>query len=173
MGVRNELPSLLRVMAEKVRVTDRIQLVPYSRAYLDRSWDWLQDPEVKHLTVTPDFDRAGQLRFFEALPDREDYLIWGLELEGTGPIGAAGLKHIRDDAAEYWGYIGEKTFWGRGLGSQILEEIEKKARDLKLTKLDLKVARYNARAIRLYKKHGYSECGGDDVEVHMAKTLTR
>ena len=108
-------------------VTATLRLVRYSETYLKKSWDWLQDPETKALTMTPDFARDDQRRFFDKLADRRDYRIWGVELTGEGPIGAAGLKHIDGKSAEYWGYIGEKAHWGRGLGKQMLSAIEKQA----------------------------------------------
>lgn len=148
-----------------------IRLVPYSREYLDRSWEWLNDPETKRLTLTPDFTREDQIRFFASLPARDDYRIWGLELEGVGPIGAAGIKHISGSTGEYWGYIGEKQHWGQGLGRSILELVEAEAGSLGIDALVLRVAGYNQRAIRLYEHCGYVACGGRDGTLRMKKQL--
>ena len=150
-------------------MADQVTLVPYDRRYLDLSWDWLTDPETKALTMTPDFTREDQARFFDRLPLRSDYRLWGLELAGEGPIGVVGLKRIRPGIAEYFGYIGEKRLWGRGLGALILAAIEDKARGLDLDALDLTVARDNARAIRLYQKHGYRVTETHDDRLIMIK----
>lgn len=152
---------------------ERLRLVPFDRAILDRSWTWLSDPELKRLTMTPDFTREEQLRFFDALPRRRDYLVWGVELPGEGPIGVAGLKHLDPPGAEYWGYIGEKWHWGRGLGKQMLSLVEQEARSRGLTRLRLRVARDNPRAIRLYERQGWAVTGGDGEALFMAKALDR
>ena len=152
-------------------VTATLRLVRYSETYLKKSWDWLQDPETKALTMTPDFARDDQRRFFDKLADRRDYRIWGVELTGEGPIGAAGLKHIDGKSAEYWGYIGEKAHWGRGLGKQMLSAIEKQARALAIDHLYLAVARDNFRAVSLYRSAGYIASEGPDEKLTMSKDI--
>ena len=154
-------------------MADQLKLVPYDHRYLDLSWDWLADPETKALTMTPDFTREDQSRFFKGLPARTDYRLWGIELVGNGPIGAAGLKRIRPGIAEYFGYIGEKRLWGRGLGALLLAAVEGEARNLGLDALDLTVASDNARAIRLYQKHGYCVAETHDDRLIMIKELAR
>ncbi|EKO3750233.1 hypothetical protein P0F16_002868 [Vibrio metschnikovii] len=66
----------------------------YTRKYLDKSWDWLTDPEIKKMTNTPDFTREEQELFFLSLP-RENYKIWGLKYDDL-EIGVVGLKNIND-----------------------------------------------------------------------------
>lgn len=132
-----------------------IRLVPYDRVYLELSWEWLRDPEIKTLTQTRDFTRAQQLAFFAALPERKDYKIWGLKtLEGHA-IGAAGIKHIKGNTGESWCYIGERDWWGRGIGGQILTLCEEKARYLGLKQLTMFAATDNRRSISLYSKMGF------------------
>jgi RimJ/RimL family protein N-acetyltransferase len=94
--------------------------VRYDERLLERSWAWLQDPEIKRLTDTPDFTRAAQRSWFESLAGRTDYFVWGIEVDGA-PIGAFGIKHVTQDDAEYWGYLGERSHWGRGIGQWMLE----------------------------------------------------
>jgi RimJ/RimL family protein N-acetyltransferase len=134
--------------------TKKISLGSYSVECLEKSWLWLNDSEVRNLTMTPEFSREDQLRFFESLSTRTDYLIWAVELDGA-PIGAAGLKNHRKGIAEYWGYIGEKDLWGRGLGSSILTLVQDKAKEFKFSSLDLKVLKQNTRAVSLYTKCGF------------------
>ena len=88
-----------------------IHLEPYNRVYLDLSWDWLRDPEIKALTLTPDFTREQQQAFFDALPRRADYKVWGVASDEGEKIGAAGIKHIDGQDGEFWCYIGERTWW--------------------------------------------------------------
>lgn len=152
-------------------MTASLRLVRYCETYLEKSWDWLQDPETKALTMTPNFGREDQRRFFDSLAGRHDYRIWGVELAGVGPIGAAGLKHIDGKSAEYWGYIGEKAHWGRGLGKQMLSAIEKQASALAIDHLYLTVARDNVRAVSLYRSGGYIANQGLDEKLTMSKDI--
>ena len=133
---------------------NKLDLVDYSRTFLDLSWEWLTDPEIRSLTMTPDFSREDQIRFFESLENRDGYDIWGVAL-GAEPIGAAGLKNQREGVAEYWGYIGKRELWGQGLGKSLVTEVESKARSLGFSALDLKVSTANQRAIALYCRMGF------------------
>lgn len=131
-----------------------VSLGPYTKDCLDKSWVWLKNPEIKSLTMTPDFTREEQLEFFEQLPYRSDYLIWSVVFDGQ-LIGAAGLKNYRGTLAEYWGYLGEKQYWNRGLGSSLIRAVEVNAKARGFSALDLKVSPDNLRAIALYKKDGF------------------
>lgn len=149
----------------------KVELVSYDRCYFEKSKLWLEDEEVNRLTDTGELpDEAARLRWFESLPSKSDYLIWGVAIEGQS-IGACGLKHIRDSKAEYWGYIGEKSYWGKGLGSSMLSCIEQKAIDLNIEELYLTVLVNNIRAVRLYRKNGFIENGIADGYYSMTKRL--
>lgn len=128
-----------------------LSLIHFDRECLERSWAWLSDPEIAELTMTEPFLLDDQLRFFEGLPKRTDYTIWGINLDGFGIIGATGLKNQRGTVAEYWGYIGERQYWGKGLGKYLMLLVEAKARELGFESLYLKVISSNSRAISLYK----------------------
>ncbi len=132
----------------------RLIFSPFDERFLERSWQWLRDPEIKRLTMTPDFTREQQQRWFQGLAAKPDYLIWGLLCEGV-PIGAVGLKHVADGQAEYWGYIGEREYWGAGLGREMMQFAFGQAAKLGLDALCLNVHRENARAIALYTKAGF------------------
>jgi RimJ/RimL family protein N-acetyltransferase len=140
--------------AAKPIVPIRLLFGRFDEHFLERSWEWLSDPEIKRLTMTPDFTREEQLRWFARLPDMPDYRIWGMSYEGV-PIGALGLKRITKDEAEYWGYIGEQSYWNAGLGGEMMRFISARARELKLTRLYLNVHSDNARAVQLYTNVGF------------------
>ncbi|MEJ7578416.1 MAG: GNAT family N-acetyltransferase [Pyrinomonadaceae bacterium] len=128
-----------------------VRAVPYDERLLELSWSWLQDEEIRRLTMTPQFTKQEQITWFEGLRDRNDYLIWGIEAYGT-LIGAFGIKGIDGESGEYWGYIGDKRFWGRGIGKWIVSEAIERAKEIGLKRLYLKVAEENSRAISLYQK---------------------
>lgn len=148
VAVNSTLPGLVK------GDNDMITLVPYDRAYLEHSWRWLSDPEIRQLTMTPPFTREEQLAFFESLPTRSGYSIWGVAHDGA-PIGAAGLKNQREGIAEYWTYIGERESWGKGYGRQIFQAVALQAREKGLTCLEMKVTRENTRSIALHAQLGF------------------
>lgn len=147
-----------------------IEFVPYDDTFLALSRDWLSDPEIKALTMTPDFDRAAQVRWYQSLPGRSDYLIWGVCCGGQ-PVGVCGLKGIADGTGEYWGYIGEKAFWGRGIGGRMIGFIEEVARSRGLRSVWLRVWDRNAPARRLYEKHGFELDRHESDVVFLTKPL--
>lgn len=132
-----------------------LRFVEYSRSFLVKSWGWLNDPEIKRLTCTADFTRQQQEEFFISLP-RDGYNIWGLVYEDV-EIGVAGLKNIKDGGAEYFGYIGEKQYWGMGLFSLMLDGIKLECKRLNIDYLFLYVSVENLMAIRAYEKNGFLE----------------
>ena len=131
-----------------------IKLVDYTVDYLELSWKWLNDPEIKVLTNTPDFSLEQQLKWFNSLALKQNYFIKGIEFLNTG-IGVCGLKNITQSDAEYWGYIGDKQYWRKGIGSLILYEMEKQAKDFGVMSVWLNVLINNKNAIQLYRKNGY------------------
>jgi len=141
--------------------------VPYDERLLAKSWEWLRDPEIKLLTDTPDFTPAAQRAWFDSLAHRKDYLVWGIEVDGM-PVGAFGLKHVTSDDAEYWGYLGERTFWGQGIGQWMLERARVEARRLGLRRLHLRVLRENTRAIAAYRRFGFRIDESSDAHAHMS-----
>lgn len=137
-------------------MTRHIRFVSFDRRYLDLSWDWLRDPEIKKLTMAGDFTREQQVAFFETLPCRDDYKIWGVESVEGEPVGAAGIKNISGQEGEFWCYIGNKAWWGRGIGGEILLLCEEKAAELGLESLTMIAASDNSRSISAFEKMGFT-----------------
>lgn len=134
---------------------NEISLVNYDESFLALSWEWLNDKDVKALTLTPDFTKEQQTVFFNNLKLRKDYRAYGLLFEGEHKIGAVGLKNIKEDKAEYWGYIGDKNYWNKGLGSKIIKQIEGICLDNGIWLLYLNVSTGNLRAVKSYLKSGF------------------
>ena len=92
----------------------KIKFVEYNEIFLEKSWEWLNNKEIKYLTCTPDFTKEQQKKWFLSLKDKKDYFIKGVLYNDT-PIGVVGLKNITNTNGEYWGYIGEKEYWNKGI----------------------------------------------------------
>lgn len=147
-----------------------LSLVSYNEIFLEKSWGWLNDKEIKYLTMTPDFTREEQKSFFSSLKDRKNYYIYGVNYNDI-PIGACGLKNVVNNAAELWLYIGEKDYWHKGLGKVLMHKLEKQARLIGLEKLYLKVLNENKRAIKLYNLTNYNEVKEVENYIVMEKIL--
>lgn len=131
-----------------------IEFCEYTEEFLLLSWNWLNDKEIKSMTMTPNFTKNDQITFFNNLKNRNDDLIYGIKLNNE-KIGACGLKNVKNGHAEYWGYIGEKKYWGKGYGQIIINEIIKRAISKKICHIHLKVNKENQRAIKLYEKFDF------------------
>lgn len=147
-----------------------IQFPEFDRVFLTLSYKWLSDSTIKYLTQTPDITKENQEKWFASLPDKNDYYIRGIAVDNK-PIGACGLKHITSEAGEYWGYIGEKDYWGKGIGGRMLAFIEEYAKSLGLKQIYLHVLHDNERAMRLYVKNGYEAVPEAANMIKMIKQL--
>ena len=66
---------------------------------------------------------------------------------------------LENKKAEYFGYIGEKEMWGRGIGKKMVGYILIYAKEAGLKEVYLHVAEDNERAIQLYQKMGFEMIG--------------
>ncbi len=148
--------------------SSKLALTTYDKDFLEKSWQWLHDAELKHLTMTPDFSKEQQADFFASLPLRKDYSIYGVAYLDE-PIGACGLKNIINEEAELWLYIGNKQYWGRGLGTMTMSLLESEAIAKGLKKLYLNVIKDNKVAISLYQKMNYDIVSKNDDYIVMEK----
>ena len=147
-----------------------VSLAPFDRSFLECSFLWLNDPEIRFLTDTPVVTREAQEAWFAGLPSRTDYAVWGVLADGK-PVGVCGIKHLAGGEGEYFGYIGEKASWGQGIGREMMALVEAKARELGVKLLRLRVLRENERAIRLYEKCGYRTGCSDEKFMYMNKSV--
>jgi RimJ/RimL family protein N-acetyltransferase len=131
-----------------------IVAVPYDARFLEYSWNWLHNEEIRFLTMSPVITKEQQLAWFKSLNKRHDYLIWGIEVNKI-PAGAFGIKNFDAVNGEYWGYIGEKSFWGKGIGNWMIGQAIARARELGTKRLYLKVLQANSRAVGLYTRHNF------------------
>ena len=146
-----------------------LKLEPFSRVFLEKSFQWCNDPEIQELIDGCPVTKEQQESWYATLPLRNDYKIWGLSCNGT-PIGSCGLKDIDEKSAEYFGYIGEKEYWG-GLGAKLVSLVQAKVRKMHLSRIYLKVLFSNPRAKHLYEKLSYIEYKKDDKFAYYYKDI--
>ena len=137
-------------------LSELITFVEYNELFLNKSWEWLNNPLIKKLTNTSDFSKENQIVWYNSLKNREDYFVQGVKV-GQTPVGVWGFKNIMAGRAEYFGYIGEINFWGRGIGKNMLKQAIKVANYRGIKTIYLTVLKDNLRAISLYKYFNFIE----------------
>lgn len=148
----------------------QVEIVQFDRTVLDLSWQWINDEEIRGLINAPVITKLEQEEWYRTLEFKQDYKIWGITIDKKA-IGVCGLKNIKHDDTEYWSYIGEKEFWGKGFGSEVMDLMENEAKKLNLTSIWLQVLKKNERAIRLYSRKGYLVEKTDEKLIFMRKQL--
>lgn len=132
--------------------------VQFDKKFLSLSYKWLRDREIRKLTMSPRITRKKQQNWFEKLETLTDYKIWGVTYDSKA-VGVVGIKHIDrvNQQAEYFGYIGEKDYWKKGIGRLMLDSMTDYAQSIGIKNLILKVAPYNERALKVYAANGFKK----------------
>lgn len=125
-----------------------------NKDFLEKTWQWLHEPEVKFLTNSTDFGKEDQIKWYEKIKNSKEYKMWIILVDNI-PVGAAGLKRITNNDAHVFWYIGEKKYWGKGFGNVIASEITKKAKQIGLVSIYAETIVENYRSINLLFKEGY------------------
>lgn len=160
----------MNLSRDRSRADQEVRRVEFDECYLEHSWRWLNDPEVRRLTNTPTFSQDDQRRWFEGLSGRDDYVIWGIEVGGK-PVGAFGLKNITSESAEFFGYVGEREYWGRGIAQWGIRIMEEEARLRGAARFYLRMISERERGRKAYLRLGFHVVGEQDGSVLLEKVL--
>lgn len=133
-----------------------VEFKEFTREVLEKSWEWLNDPLIKEQTITAEFDREAQNKWFESLKTRKDYFIRSVNYKNK-PIGVMGIKHLTDKDGEVFGYLGEKDYWGKTIGIQGLEFMINYAKAIKLESLYAIVLKENINSYRLMRRLSFEK----------------
>ncbi len=140
-----------------------------ARDDLPRCLAWYNDPEVARLLGRATGSTIGELEaWFEALGRRPDERAFAIFAQGGAHIGNVYLREIdpRRHRASVGIVVGEKGYWGQGLGREALGLLLDFAfRGLGLRRISLEVLRTNVRAVRAYRGLGFRVEGMHREEV--------
>ena len=108
------------------------------------------------------FDLEQESHFLERRAESENEiellaLVDG-KIVGTAGIGAIGTKYKVAHRAEF-GISVLKEYWGLGIGRALMEVCIQCAKNAGYLQLELDVVADNERAVAMYKKAGFVECG--------------
>ena len=146
---------------------ERIRFRHAEKSDLPRFAEWLNDPEVRAgLALHLPLSLLEEENWFEAMSKRPpDERVLCIEVRRPGPegdewvtIGNCGFLEIdwRNRLSEFGIFIGDKTYWNQGYGSEAVRLLLKLGFDsLNLNRIFLRVFENNPRAIRAYEKVGF------------------
>jgi RimJ/RimL family protein N-acetyltransferase len=132
---------------------------------------WINDPDVTEtLAGRYPYGMRGERDYYEAnyAPAFKRVAFVIVALESGVPIGNCSLDtpSPEDRAAELGIFIGEKSFWDRGFGTDAMKTLVRFGFDeMNLNRIELTVFDFNHRAIRVYEKIGF-EVEGTLREAH-------
>jgi len=129
--------------------------------------EWLNDPEVRRgLMLYLPLSIAEEQQWFENMltsPQDERPLVIEAQTDnGWTMIGNSSFHNIdwRNRNAELGIFIGDKSFWDQGYGTEVMRLLLKHGfTTLNLHLIYLRVYENNQRAIRVYEKAGFVEEG--------------
>lgn len=145
-----------------------VQFKEFDQTVFEKSWIWLSDPEIKRLIGTPETDKDFREKWFNSLKERDDYYIRSVWRDDE-PIGTAGIKHITVTDGEAFLYIGEKKYWGKAVGLQMLQYIIDYGRSLGLSSLYALILKENINSIKLASRFGFEKEKELDGEIIMMR----
>lgn len=83
----------------------------FDRLYLDKSYEWLQNPMLLSLTGSEPVSKEVQEKWFIELPQNKTYKICGVSCNNE-PYGVCGIRCIDGSSGELFCYIGDQNQWG-------------------------------------------------------------
>jgi RimJ/RimL family protein N-acetyltransferase len=139
----------------------KVTLRPVSEKDIPLFLRWFNDPEVRQFvtTIFPVTEKSEQ-EWVESLGKKSDKdVVLVIEVKGR-PIGTMGLHRInwQDRTATTGAVIGEKSFWGKGYGTDAKMTLLNYAfNTLNLRKIISMTLGFNGRSKRYSEKCGYRE----------------
>jgi RimJ/RimL family protein N-acetyltransferase len=151
-----ELPNLPVIRGERVylRSPERSDIPTFVR--------WFNDSEtISYLSMRAPMSEAAEEQWFTEMTThdgKDAYHFVMCRLEDDSPIGTIGLFRVDivNGNAGIGIAIGEKSLWGRGLGTDAMNALlDFGFGQLRLERLWLEVYDFNARGRRSYEKSGF------------------
>lgn len=139
-----------------------VKLAPLQPDQAACFYDWIRDPEAIEysLSAFQSLKTNEQIdKWFAATLQQENCLNLGIYTEETDTlIGYAGLSGISSTnrSGEYFIFIGEKAFWGQGVGTAVTKQVvDRGFAELGLNRIMLTVSEPNIGGLKAYEKAGF------------------
>lgn len=146
--------------------SSQLQLRPLTVEDADQFYTWAIDREVTQYSLSSyaypqaKGDIASWLAGVNSQPKSVSFGICCRESGRLiGYAGIVGISQLNRNG-EYFILIGDKTYWGRGLGTQVTQLVTHYGfNDLGLHRIELTVYANNSAALSAYQKAGYVQEG--------------
>lgn len=143
-----------------------VDLKPLKPENFEPFCKWLNDNEVIKYSLSK-FKKINTQqeikKWYSELFEEKNVFQLGIYLKKNNQfIGYAGICKISktNRSGEYFIFIGEKDFWGKGIATEVTKEIiEVGFSRLKLNRIMLTVSEPNTGGMKAYKKAGFKEEG--------------
>lgn len=140
-------------------MTADFELVRYNPKYRDT----VLELHAEAIAELPDGLELPKYEHADLLNIKAHYLQTGGEflvglLDGE-PVAMGGYERVDDATAKLKRFRVKKDLRGRGLGSLLLEEIERIATENGIGRIVLETVKFRPLTLRYYQKHGYTQCG--------------
>ena len=131
---------------------------------LERARAWVNDQQIARLMLrSRHVSVMDQRQWFEDLKKDKSKIIFAIKtVKEKKHIGNMGLYEIDEShkKAKLWILLGDKAFWGKGLGKEAVSLLLEYAfLHLNLKKVWLEVDKENIRAVHCYEKAGFIKEG--------------
>lgn len=143
--------------------------------FTERMYNWANDDEVTHYMFTglKPSTKEGMEKWFNdtinSINSNSEVVFTIVDKESDKPIGLVGLYSINHQihSAEFRIIIGEKSYWGKGIGSECARWVIGYAfRSLNMNKVWLGVNEENLGAVKSYEKAGFIHEGRLRQEIY-------
>ncbi|MDQ6467865.1 GNAT family protein [Exiguobacterium acetylicum] len=144
-------------------IGENVKLLALDSKYENIVLKWVNDPEIKEMigTLYPvsDVEHKKWFNTKQIDPLNKTFIISNMNDDILGLIGLTNTNLINRNA-ELFIYIGEKQYWGKGLGLSAVNTLCDFAfKNMNLYKVYLNVFEYNSNAIKTYIKAGFKTEG--------------
>ena len=137
------------------------------------SYSWRNDPTIWKFTGNrPNkvITQEMELKWIREVLKRSNEVRYAI-LANDVYVGNIQLTNIFKYEAQFHIFIGEKTYWGKGIASIAIKLFFKEIAFLKLKRIYLSVNKNNISALKLYIKAGFNQFSTKDDFIIMEKMI--
>ena len=154
----------------------KVAIIPLKEEHALVSYKWRNNPEIWLLTggrpdsrVTVEME-LDWIRKAIVNPEQKRYAI----MVDDRYVGNVQLTDLKDESAQFHIFIGDTSYWGKGVATKATElMLDLAFSEFKLKSVYLLVNKKNAAARRVYEKCGFVEVpfNGDEIKMIVDKSL--
>jgi len=150
----------------------RVKIRPLTEEDAKISYKWRNNPEIWINTGSRPSKKItleDEVSWIKAVTLRKNEARFAICVNDDDYIGNVQLTGIKNKRAEFHIFIGEKNYWGKGVGFKAMKLImELGFKELKLEEVFLKVKKSHSKAINLYKNVGLKINDEDNENIIMS-----